>query len=166
MAGYTPQIGCFEIYRASVAPPNILLLTIWPELDVQKGQFSPQVGQINNLTAIGATNLLFYLQEVILQNLIVLRKIFLSSPIQNHPVFQYKAYLPFMQKVKTYLQQKKEGPNQLLILYQAVPAIADYLKTINAQNDQRVYKNNQRARKLQALINYIAKSQQAQSSQL
>jgi len=34
MAGYTPQMGCFEIYRASVAPPNVLLSTIWLDLDV------------------------------------------------------------------------------------------------------------------------------------
>ena len=66
MAGHAPQIGCFEICRASITPPDILLSTIWPELDVWKGWFSPQVGQINDLTATGATNLLFYLQEVIL----------------------------------------------------------------------------------------------------
>ena len=155
MASYLLQIGCFKIYRVSVAPPNILLLIIWLELDVQKGQFSPQVSQVNNLTAIGAINLLFYLQKVILQDLVVLHKIFLSSPIQNYPAFQYKAYLPFTRKVKAYLQQEEEGPSQLLILYQAVPAIIDYLKTIDA----RVYK-------LQALLNRIAESQQAQSLQL
>ena len=91
---------------------------------------------------------------------------FPSNPIQNHPIFQYKAYLPFTQKVKTCLQQEEEGPSQLLILYQAIPAIADCLKTIDAQNNQRAHKNNQRARELQALFNCIAKSQQTQSLQL
>ena len=166
MAGYAPQIGCFEIYRASVAPPNVLLLTISLELDIQKGWFSPQVGQINDLAAIGAINLLFYLQEVILQDLVVLYKMFLSNPIQHHPVFQHEAYLPFTQKVKTCLQQEEEGPSQLLILYQAVLAIADCLKPIDARNDQRAYKNDQRLRELQASFNRIAESQQAQSSQL
>jgi len=41
MAGYAPQMGCFEIRRASVAPPDVLLSTIWPDLDVWKGQFGP-----------------------------------------------------------------------------------------------------------------------------
>ena len=66
MAGHSPQMGCFEIRRASVAPPDVLLSTIWPELDVWKGRFGPQVGQVNDLAATGATNLLFYLREVIL----------------------------------------------------------------------------------------------------
>jgi len=66
MAGHLPQIGCFEIRRASVAPLDVLLSTIWPELDVWKGRFGPQVGQVNDLAAMGATNLLFYLREVIL----------------------------------------------------------------------------------------------------
>ena len=166
MAGHTPQIGCFKIYRASVTPPNVLLLIIQPELDIWKGWFSPQVGQINDLTAIGATNLLFYLQEVILQNLVVLRKMFPSSPIQNHPIFQYEAYLPFAQKVETYLQQEEEGPSQLSILYQAVLAIADCLKTTDARNDQRACENDQRSCELQALIDRMAESQWAQSSLL
>jgi len=28
MAGYALQMGCFKIYRASVAPPDVLLSTI------------------------------------------------------------------------------------------------------------------------------------------
>ena len=155
MAGYLLQIGYFKIYRVSVTPPNILLLIIQLELDIQKGQFSPQVSQVNNLAAIGAINLLFYLQEVILQDLVVLYKMFLSSPIQNYPAFQYKAYLPFARKVKACLRQEEEGPSQLLILYQAVPAIMDYLKAIDA-----------RVCELQASLNRIAESQQAQSLQL
>ena len=34
MAGHLLQMGCFEIHRASIAPPNILLSTVWPELDI------------------------------------------------------------------------------------------------------------------------------------
>ena len=66
MAGYPSQIGCFEIRRAGITPPNALLLIIWPELDKWKGCFGPQPHQINNLAATGVTNLLFYLREVIL----------------------------------------------------------------------------------------------------
>ena len=145
-------MGCFKIYRASVAPPNVLLSTIWPELDVWKGQFGPQVGQVNDLAATGATNLLFYLREVILQDSVVLREMFPSSPVWNHPAFQHEAYLPFARKVEACLRQEEEGPSQLSILYQAVPAIADHLKTMDA-----------RARELQASLDRIAESQWAQS---
>ena len=61
MAGHPSQIGCFEVRRASVAPPDALLSMVWPELDAWKGRFRLKAGQINDLTAIGAINLLFYL---------------------------------------------------------------------------------------------------------
>jgi hypothetical protein len=66
MASHASQMGCFEIRRASVSPPDVLLLMIWPELDAWKGRFGPQHGQVNDLAATGVTNLLFYLREVIL----------------------------------------------------------------------------------------------------
>jgi hypothetical protein len=61
MAGHSPQMGCFEINRASVTSPEELLSMIWPELDALKDRFGPQAGQINDLAAMGLTNLLFYL---------------------------------------------------------------------------------------------------------
>src|SRR5277367_6806318 len=66
MAGHLPQMGCFEVHQASVAPPDELLSMIWPELDAWKDRFGPQADQINDLAAMGLTNLLFYLREVIL----------------------------------------------------------------------------------------------------
>ena len=84
---------------------------------------------------------------------------FLNSPIWNHPVFQHKAYLPFAQKVEACLRQEEEGPSQLSMLHQAMPVIADCLKAMDAQNDQR-------ARELQASFDRMAESQWAQSSQL
>ena len=60
---------------------------IWPELDAWRDQFGPQPGQINDLAAMGLTNLLFYLREVILQDSVALRRLFPSHPIWNHPVF-------------------------------------------------------------------------------
>ena len=159
MAGHAPQMGCFEIRRASISPPDVLLSMIWPELDAWKGQFGPQASQINDLAATGVTNLLFYLREVILQDSVVLRQMFPKNPIWNHPVFQHKAYLPFTQEVKACPQQEEEGPSQLSMLYQAVPVIADCLKAIDARNDQR-------ARELQASFDRITESQRAQSSQL
>lgn len=49
---------------------------IWPELDTWKGRFGPQSHHINDLAAIGVTNLLFYLQEVILQDSVALSQYF------------------------------------------------------------------------------------------
>ena len=87
MAGHPPQIGCIEIRRAGVAPPDILLLMIWPELDHWRDRFGSGIEQENDLAAMGTTNLLFYLREVILQDSVILMKKHPESPIWNHPVF-------------------------------------------------------------------------------
>jgi len=131
---------------------------IWPELDAWKGCFGPQPHQKNDLAAMGVTNLLFYLREVVLQDSVVLRKMFPSNLVWNHPVFQHEAYKSFAQKVKA-SQQEEESPSQLSILYRAMPFLAEHLKAAEAQNEQR-------ARKLEALLDSMAESQQAQSSQL
>jgi hypothetical protein len=54
--------------------------------------------------------------------------------------------------------QEGEGPNQLSVLYQAMPLVTEYLKTIDARNEQRV-------NELKASIGYIIESQAAQSTQ-
>jgi len=56
-----PKMGCFEVHWASVAPPDELLLMIWPELDAWKERFGLQADQINDLATMGLTDLLFYL---------------------------------------------------------------------------------------------------------
>ena len=113
MAGHPSQMGCFKIRRASITPPNALLLTIWPELDKWKGRFGPQPHQINDLAAAGVTNLLFYLREVILQDSVALRKMFPSHPVWSHPVFQHEAYGAFAQELEPCLQEEEGSPNQL-----------------------------------------------------
>ena len=159
MAGHAPQMGCFEIRRASVSPPDVLLSMIWPELDAWKGRFGPQASQINDLAATGITDLLFYLREVILQDSVILRQMFPNNPVWNHPVFQHEAYLPFVREVEACLREEEEGSSQLSTLYQAMPVIADCLKAIDARNEQR-------ARELQASFDRMAESQWAQSSLL
>ncbi len=81
MAGHPAQMGCFEIGRAAVTPPDTLLSMIWPELDAWKDRFGPQQGQINDLAAMGLTNLLFYLREVVLQDSVALRLQFPQHPV-------------------------------------------------------------------------------------
>ena len=53
MAGHPPQIGCFEIRRAGVAPPDILLSMIWPELDHWRDRFGSGIEQENKLGCDG-----------------------------------------------------------------------------------------------------------------
>jgi hypothetical protein len=79
-----------------VTPLDKLLLIIWPKLDTWKDRFGPRADQIDDIAALGLTNLLFYLREVILQDFVALRQLFLSSLVWNHPVFQHSAYTAFV----------------------------------------------------------------------
>ena len=49
MAGHPPQMGCFEIRRAGITPPDALLSMIWPELESWKGRFGPDADQKTTL---------------------------------------------------------------------------------------------------------------------
>ncbi|KAM4067456.1 centromere DNA-binding protein complex CBF3 subunit [Hirsutella rhossiliensis] len=136
MAGHPPQIGCFEIRRAGVTPPEVLLSMIWPELDCWRGRFGPGTEQENDLAAMGSTNLFFYLQEVVLQDSVVLMKKYPGSPVWNHTVFRHPAYAPFAQQLSDFILEE-ERPNQLAVLIQAMPVLADYLESIDARNEAR-----------------------------
>ena len=136
MAGHLPQKGCFEIRRA-IAPPDTLLSKIWPELDDWKGRFGLGPDQINDLAAMGLTNLLLYLREVILQDSVLLIREFPGSPVWNHPVFQHPAYSQWAQEISTLLVQEK-GPSQPALLAQALPALTDYLQSIDTRNNTRI----------------------------
>ena len=39
MAGHPAQMGCFEIRRARIPPPDSLLPLIWPDLNRWVGKF-------------------------------------------------------------------------------------------------------------------------------
>src|SRR5436190_149346 len=126
MAGHPPQLGCFEVRRAGLTPPDTLLSMIWPELDTWKGRFGPGAGQVHDLAAMGLISLLFYLREVILQDGAILSKQYPTSPIWNHPIFQQKEYELFIQQVQASIKGEEERPSQLAILTQAIPVLADY----------------------------------------
>jgi hypothetical protein len=136
MAGHPVQVGCFEIRRAAVAPPSVLLSLILPELDIWKDRFGLNPGQINDLAATGLTNLLFYLREVILQDSVMLRSRFPDNAVWTHPVFQHAAYEPYAREVAKQLYEG-ESENQLSRLYQALPQLVDYLKAMEARDIQR-----------------------------
>jgi hypothetical protein len=139
MAGHPIQAGCFEIRSASAAPPDALLSLIWPELDIWKGRFGPDAGQVDDLAAAGFTNLLFYLREVILQDSVALRLRFPDNAVWTHPVFQHAAYEPYARQVAACLHEG-ESPNELSMLHQAMPQLMEYLKAMEVRNAQQVAK--------------------------
>jgi hypothetical protein len=160
IASHPSQIGCFDISRAKVIPSDKLLSMIWPELDSWNGRFGPQAGQVNDLAAAGLASLLHYLREVILQDSVILRRLFPSHPVWNHPVFQHTAYTAFAKEVEANHQDAEaEGPNQLSMFYQAMPQLADQLAALEARNEQSV-------RELKTSIEGIAQSQSTQLRQL
>ena len=109
---------------------------IWPGLEGWKGRFGPGADQIHDLAAMGLTNLLLYLREVILQDAAVLCEQFPTHPVWNHPVFRHEAFAPFAQHVRASTRDG-ERPSQLMALTQAIPTLADYLKLIDARNEAR-----------------------------
>jgi hypothetical protein len=96
-----------------------------------EGRFGPQAGQIDDLSSMGLTSLLFYLREVILQDPVALRALFPNHSVWNHPVFRHPAYAPFACKVEACLRGG-EAPSQLSMLNQAVPLIAGELRALGA----------------------------------
>ncbi|KAK4120988.1 hypothetical protein N657DRAFT_623982 [Parathielavia appendiculata] len=95
---------------------------ISPGLERWKGRFGPGAHQINDLAAMGLTNLLFYLREVILQDSALLMPQFPDNPVWNHPVFQHEAYRPYAQQVLAFAQGE-ERPSQLAMIAQALPTL-------------------------------------------
>src|SRR5204863_502539 len=76
------------------------------------------------------------LREVILQDAAVLCEQFPTHPVWNHPVFRHEAFAPFAQHVRASTRDG-ERPSQLAVLTQAIPTLADYLKSIDARNEAR-----------------------------
>jgi hypothetical protein len=167
MAGHPSQLGCFEVRRASVAPPDELLSLIWPELDAWKGRFGPQPDQINDLAATGLTGLLFYLREVALQDSVALRQLFPDNAIWTHPVFQHPAYQPFARQLAGY--GDSESQSQWQVLHQAMPQLVDHLKAMNAHAAEREAENRALAgsiAEMRQLVSSVVDTQAAQSTQL
>ena len=139
MTGYSSQIDYFEICCAAILLSDILQSIIWPELNVWKSYFESQQSQINNLAAAGMISLLLYLRKIILQNLVTLHQHFPGYLVWNHPVFQHEAYAAFSQRIEA-CQNAEMTSSKLSIFYQAMPQLADCLKSLDMQNKQRIQK--------------------------
>jgi len=108
-------MGCFEIRRARMPPPDSLLPLIWPGLNKWAGKFGLGPGQVNDLAAAGFTGLLFYLREVILEDSVFLMCRFPDCVLWSHPVFQHQDYAPYAGQVRALIDED-ERPSQLAIL--------------------------------------------------
>ena len=137
MAGHLAELGLFEVRRGRVMPPDSLLSMIWPDLDKWQDKFGPQDHQIGDLAAMGFTNLLRYLREVILQDSVALRELFPDHPIWNHPVFSHEDYSQFAEAVRQ-IEQDGQAPSQLEIIQQALPHLVDYLQAMQACMKQEI----------------------------
>ncbi|KAK3346032.1 hypothetical protein B0T25DRAFT_571197 [Lasiosphaeria hispida] len=105
------QIECAGWWNTDQMTGCYLNLLLWKimwvmaghlELDWWAGKFGPGTGQINELAAAGFTDLLFYLCEVALQDLVKLRTLFPESVA--------------------------EKASELKVLQQAILELADYLR--------------------------------------
>ena len=107
---------------------------------------------------MGVINLLFYLREVLLQDSVMLRGRFPDSPVWNHAVFQHEAYGAFAERIRAVVgDDDEERPSQLSILTQAMPALADYLHSMDA----RIEAGN---RKVQEVLGGIEEQVRAQGA--
>ena len=154
MAGHPALMGCFEIPRASVTPPDELLSMIWPDLDQWKDRFGPEHGQVSDLAAMGFTNLLFSLREVVLQDSVTLRKRFPRSPVWGHRVFQHPAYAEFTARMEGAIEVgvDDERPSKLTLLMQAMPEVAEGMRGLRGE-----------LRELKSTMSTMAEQMQAQS---
>jgi centromere DNA-binding complex CBF3 subunit-like protein/transcriptional activator of glycolytic enzymes GCR1 len=138
MAGHPDKMGCFDIPRARVSPPESLLSMIWPQLDRWKGRFGPGPEQLNDLAAAGLINLLLYLREVILQDSVFLIDRFPTCPVWNHRVFQHADYLPYARRLSASVCEEERQPAQYTLLSQAVPELTEYMQEAKSQTDARL----------------------------
>jgi hypothetical protein len=120
---------------------------------------------VNDLAAMGLTNLLFYLREVILQDSVFLRRQFPENAIWAHPVFQHPAYQVFAQQIEANIHTG-ENSGQLSILSQALPAVVDILQAIEARRAQQEASLKQLTTEIQAVVNKMNKAQAVQIEQL
>jgi hypothetical protein len=136
MAGHPEQMGCFEIRRASIEPPEELLHLIWPELDQWKGKFGSLDDQIHDLSASGLVDLLVYLRVVILQDSVILRRQSPDNMIWSHPVFCHASYHTYAKQLEAYLNENSSVSSQFTVLQQAVPQLVDHLQAITTKSVQ------------------------------
>lgn len=129
MAGHPTQMGCFELRRASVTPPPALQSQIWPQLDAWRGRFGPANNQIHDLAATGLVQLLEYLREVILQDSVILSRLFPQHPIWARPVFQSSEYKAFAASMSVFTQEDS-SPSEIVRIFQALPVVAERLHAL------------------------------------
>ncbi|KJZ69940.1 hypothetical protein HIM_10663 [Hirsutella minnesotensis 3608] len=100
VADFDPEwCGSYFVPRATVRPPVVLLVQVWPQLDKWKEAHSSPLsdfGVEQNMAAGAFLELMEWLQEVLLQDAVFLRESYPDHPLFQGPVFS----CPVSQNVK------------------------------------------------------------------
>ncbi|KJZ70029.1 hypothetical protein HIM_10580 [Hirsutella minnesotensis 3608] len=120
VADFDPEwSGSYFVPRATVRPPVVLLVQVWPQLDKWKEAHSSPLsdfGVEQNMAAGAFLELMEWLREVLLQDAVFLQESYPDHPLFQDPVFscpEFAAHSTAIQK--------------------AMPVVAEKLRTVLTQ---------------------------------
>ncbi|KAE8260366.1 hypothetical protein A4X13_0g385 [Tilletia indica] len=124
LAGFPTKPGSYFLPRATINPPPALLAMIWP--GVETAQIGIETGAYEkDLAAQGFLRLLVYLRIVLIQDAVVMRKLYPSLPFLQHSIFSTPIFLSFAKDLETALELN-ERPLSVSV-NEVLPEIHQYL---------------------------------------
>jgi hypothetical protein len=136
VADFDPEwSGSYIVPRATVRPPVVLLVQVWPQLDKWKEAHSSpfsDLGVEQNMAAGAFLELLEWLREVLLQDAVFLRESYPDHPIFQDPVFSCPEFAAFASKVQDSCRQAYED-SHTTVIQKAMPVVAEKLRTVLTQ---------------------------------
>ncbi|KAM4061320.1 centromere DNA-binding protein complex CBF3 subunit, domain 2 domain-containing protein [Hirsutella rhossiliensis] len=127
--------GSYFVPRATVRPPVVLLVQVWPQLDKWKEAHSSpfsDLGVEQNMAAGAFLELLEWLREVLLQDAVFLRESYPDHPIFQDPVFSCPEFEAFASKVQDTCTRDHED-SHTTVIQKAMPVVAEKLRTVLTQ---------------------------------
>ncbi|XP_044715179.1 centromere DNA-binding protein complex CBF3 subunit [Hirsutella rhossiliensis] len=119
VADFDPEwSGSYFVPRATVRPPVVLLVQVWPQLDKWKEAHSSpfsDLGVEQNMAAGAFLELLEWLREVLLQDAVFLRESYPDHPIFQDPVFSCPEFEAFASKVQDTCTRDHEDSHTTVI---------------------------------------------------
>ncbi|KAM4058124.1 centromere DNA-binding protein complex CBF3 subunit, domain 2 domain-containing protein [Hirsutella rhossiliensis] len=134
VADFDPEwSGSYFVPRATVRPPVVLLVQVWPQLDKWKEAHSSpfsDLGVEQNMAAGAFLELLEWLREVLLQDAVFLRESYPDHPIFQDPVFSCPEFEAFASKVQDTCTRDHED-SHTTVIQKAMPVVAEKLRTLD-----------------------------------
>ncbi|KAM4063419.1 centromere DNA-binding protein complex CBF3 subunit, domain 2 domain-containing protein [Hirsutella rhossiliensis] len=134
VADFDPEwSGSYFVPRATVRPPVVLLVQVWPQLDKWKEAHSSpfsDLGVEQNMAAGAFLELLEWLREVLLQDAVFLRESYPDHPIFQDPVFSCPEFEAFASKVQDTCTRDHED-SHTTVIQKAIPVVAEKLRTLD-----------------------------------